>query len=81
MVPLWDRTSDRCHVAGVKERGWGWGAGASGVPGVVPPGWHSRVTFAVLSAGVAAYALLQSLVVPVLTTVQAQLHTSQATAT
>jgi len=40
-----------------------------------------RVTFTVLSAGVAAYALLQSLVVPVLTTVQAQLHTSQATAT
>jgi MFS family permease len=40
-----------------------------------------RVTFAVLAAGVAAYALLQSLVVPVLTTVQAQLHTSQDTAT
>ena len=40
-----------------------------------------RVTFAVLSAGVAAFALLQSLVVPVLTTVQMQLHTSQDTAT
>ena len=40
-----------------------------------------RVTFAVLAAGVAAYALLQSLVVPVLTTIQEQLHTSQDTAT
>ena len=40
-----------------------------------------RLTFAVLAAGVAAYALLQSLVVPVLTTVQEQLHTSQDTAT
>jgi MFS family permease len=40
-----------------------------------------RVTFAVLAAGVAAYALLQSLVVPVLTTIQQQLHTSQDTAT
>jgi EmrB/QacA subfamily drug resistance transporter len=39
------------------------------------------VTFAVLAAGVAAYALLQSLVVPVLTTIQEQLHTSQDTAT
>ncbi len=40
-----------------------------------------RVTFAVLAAGVAAYALLQSLVVPVLTTVQTQLHTTQDAAT
>ena len=31
---------------------------------------HHQVTFAVLSLGVAAFALLQSLVVPVLTTVQ-----------
>src|SRR5277367_2591362 len=38
---------------------------------------HYQVTFAVLAAGVAAYALLQSLVIPVLTTVQHQLHTSQ----
>src|SRR5271155_843350 len=38
---------------------------------------HYQVTFAVLAAGVAAYALLQSLVIPVLTTLQAQLHTSQ----
>jgi EmrB/QacA subfamily drug resistance transporter len=36
-----------------------------------------RVTFAVLSAAVGAYALLQSLVVPVLTTLQAELHTTQ----
>ncbi len=42
---------------------------------------HHQVTFAVLSIGVAAYALLQSLVIPVLTTVQHQLHTSQATVT
>jgi EmrB/QacA subfamily drug resistance transporter len=42
---------------------------------------HYRVTFAVLSVGVAAFALLQSLVVPVLTTLQHQLHTTQGTAT
>lgn len=40
-----------------------------------------QVTFAVLAAGVAAYALLQSLVIPVLTTVQAELHTTQSAAT
>jgi EmrB/QacA subfamily drug resistance transporter len=40
-----------------------------------------QVTFAVLAAGVAAYSLLQSMVIPVLTTVQQQLHTSQDTAT
>jgi EmrB/QacA subfamily drug resistance transporter len=40
-----------------------------------------RVTFAVLAMGVAAFALLQSLVIPVLTTVQHQLHTSQDTVT
>jgi EmrB/QacA subfamily drug resistance transporter len=40
-----------------------------------------RVTFGVLAVGVGAYALLQSLVVPVLTTVQEQLHTSQDAAT
>jgi EmrB/QacA subfamily drug resistance transporter len=39
------------------------------------------VTFAVLSLGVAAFALLQSLVIPVLTTVQHELHTSQSTVT
>jgi EmrB/QacA subfamily drug resistance transporter len=42
---------------------------------------HYRVTFAVLSLGVAAFALLQSLVIPVLTTVQHQLHTTQDTVT
>jgi EmrB/QacA subfamily drug resistance transporter len=42
---------------------------------------HHQVTFSVLAAGIAAYALLQSLITPVLTTVQEQLHTTQATAT
>jgi EmrB/QacA subfamily drug resistance transporter len=42
---------------------------------------HHQVTFGVLAAGVAAFALLQSLVVPVLTTVQHELHTSQDTVT
>jgi EmrB/QacA subfamily drug resistance transporter len=40
-----------------------------------------QVTFAVLAIGIGAFALLQSLVVPVLTTVQHQLHTSQDTVT
>ena len=40
-----------------------------------------QVTFAVLVAAIGSYALLQSLVVPVLTTLQAQLHTSQDAAT
>ena len=40
-----------------------------------------QVTFAVLALGIGAFALLQSLVVPVLTTVQHQLHTSQDTVT
>src|ERR1700735_2919748 len=39
------------------------------------------VTFGVLAMGIGAYALLQSLVIPVLTTVQHDLHTSQATVT
>ncbi|MHA6758533.1 MFS transporter [Streptacidiphilus sp. PAMC 29251] len=42
---------------------------------------HHQVTFAVLAAGVAAYALLQSLVTPVLPTIQASLHTTQNTVT
>jgi len=42
---------------------------------------HYQVTFAVLAAGIAAFALLQSLVIPVLGTVQHELHTSQSTAT
>jgi len=40
-----------------------------------------RITFAVVTAGVLAYALLQSLVVPVLTTLQTELHTTQGTVT
>src|SRR3954452_16421800 len=42
---------------------------------------HHQVTFAVLAAGVTAYALLQSLVTPVLPTIQHDLHTSQNTVT
>jgi EmrB/QacA subfamily drug resistance transporter len=42
---------------------------------------HYQVTFAVLALGVAAFALLQSLVIPVLTTVQHELHTSQGAVT
>ncbi|MCW2724187.1 MAG: major facilitator superfamily 1 [Frankiales bacterium] len=42
---------------------------------------HHQVTFAVLAAGVAAFALLQSLVTPVLPTLQHALHTSQSTVT
>ena len=42
---------------------------------------HYQVTFAVLAVGVGAFALLQSLVIPVLTTVQHELHTTQAAAT
>jgi EmrB/QacA subfamily drug resistance transporter len=40
-----------------------------------------QVTFMVLAVGVGAYALLQSLVLPVLPTIQAELHTSQSTVT
>jgi EmrB/QacA subfamily drug resistance transporter len=40
-----------------------------------------RATFVVLLLGVSAYALLQSLVTPVLTTIQHDLHTSQGTVT
>jgi predicted MFS family arabinose efflux permease len=39
------------------------------------------VTFAVLAMGVGAFALLQSLVIPVLTTVQHGLHTTQSAVT
>src|ERR1700684_4606140 len=42
---------------------------------------HYQVTFGVLTLGIAAFALLQSLVVPVLTTVQHELHASQNTVT
>jgi len=40
-----------------------------------------KVTFVVLLLGVSAYALLQSLVTPVLSTIQHDLHTSQGTVT
>lgn len=40
-----------------------------------------RLTFAVLLLGTVAYALLQSLVLPVLPTIQHSLHTSQSTVT
>ena len=40
-----------------------------------------KLTFAVLLLGTAAYALLQSLVLPVLPTIQHSLHTSQSTVT
>src|ERR1700754_575829 len=42
---------------------------------------HYRATFVVLAASVAGFALLQSLVVPVLSTLQEDLNTSQATVT
>ncbi|MFC4034872.1 MFS transporter [Streptomyces polygonati] len=42
---------------------------------------HHQVTFAVLAAAVAAYALLQSLVTPVLATIAVDLHTTQNTVT
>src|SRR6202050_600931 len=46
-----------------------------------PPRTNYRATFIVLAAATAAYALLQSLVIPVLPTIQAGLHTSQNTVT
>src|SRR3984885_3874733 len=46
-----------------------------------PPRSHYRATFTVLAAATAAYALLQSLVIPALPTIQAGLHTSQNTVT
>jgi EmrB/QacA subfamily drug resistance transporter len=45
------------------------------------PRTHYQATFAVLATAVSAYALLQSLVVPVLSTVQIGLHTTQSTVT
>src|SRR3978361_1592001 len=40
---------------------------------------HHQVTFAVLAVSVSAFALLQSLVVPVLAEIQVDLHTSKTT--
>src|ERR1700685_4708266 len=42
---------------------------------------HYQATFGILTIGIGAYALLQSLVIPVLSTVQAELHTSQSAVT
>lgn len=42
---------------------------------------HYKVTFAVLLIGITAYGLLQSLILPVLPTIQHDLHTSQSTVT
>src|ERR1700761_2796259 len=42
---------------------------------------HYQLTFAVLAIGIGAFALLQSLVIPVLSTVQVELHTSQSAVT
>jgi len=42
---------------------------------------HFRTTFAVILVSVSSYALLQSLVLPVLPTIQHSLHTSQTTVT
>ncbi len=42
---------------------------------------HYRTTFVVLLLGVSSYALLQSLVTPVLRTIQLDLHTTQSTVT
>jgi predicted MFS family arabinose efflux permease len=41
----------------------------------------ARLTFLVLSAAAAAFSMLQSLVSPVLSTIQHDLHTSQTTVT
>jgi EmrB/QacA subfamily drug resistance transporter len=45
------------------------------------PRQHYQVTFAILAVGIGAFALLQSLVIPVLSTVQTELHTSQSAVT
>jgi EmrB/QacA subfamily drug resistance transporter len=47
----------------------------------VPERRSNRATFAVLAVGVMSYSVLQSLVTPVLPTLQADLHTSQNTVT
>jgi EmrB/QacA subfamily drug resistance transporter len=42
---------------------------------------HHQVTFVVMAVSVSAYALLQSLVIPVMSTMQVALHTNQTTVT
>ena len=55
------------------------GGGADDEPRSTRATRSPQVTFLVLAAGVMAFALLQSLVIPVLPTIQAALHTTQAT--
>ena len=50
-------------------------------PGTAEQRTHHRVTFSVILIAVMSYAMLQSLVLPVLPTLQASLHTSQQTVT
>jgi EmrB/QacA subfamily drug resistance transporter len=45
------------------------------------PRSHHQLTFGILAVGIGAFALLQSLVIPVLSTVQMELHTSQSAVT
>ena len=40
-----------------------------------------RLTFTILAIGIVASSLMQSMVVPVLTTIQVELHTSQSAVT
>ena len=42
---------------------------------------HYQLTFGILALGIGAFSLLQSLVIPLLSTVQAELHTSQSAVT
>jgi EmrB/QacA subfamily drug resistance transporter len=42
---------------------------------------HYQMTFGILAIGIGAFSLLQSLVIPVLSTVQVELHTSQGAVT
>ena len=42
---------------------------------------HHQVTFGILALGIGAFSLLQSLVIPLLSTVQVELHTSQSAVT
>jgi EmrB/QacA subfamily drug resistance transporter len=57
------------------------GSPKSGAQQSHPERRHHSVTFAVLAVGVVAYAIMQSLVTPVLPTLQEELHTSQNTVT
>src|SRR6201997_5820638 len=45
------------------------------------PRSHYRLTFGILAVGIGAFSLLQSLVIPVLSTIQVELHTSQSAVT